>query len=115
MKQTVVLCRCPETKKLFGVRMDLHNNGVWKAAWAFPLKESTAKNEGYGEETINYTGELDEEYPGCPYCESKSFIRCGKCGKLTCNVGQSYFHCTWCGSSGKISYASSIDFSTGNM
>lgn len=40
----IVLCKCQEGRKLFGLRMEQYEN-YWNATWAFPIKESSAKRE----------------------------------------------------------------------
>lgn len=69
-----VMCRCSETKKLFGIRFYTNNGKKWKAEWAFPLKESADKRgKGY---TNPAKGSFDvgEEYPGCPNCGNPTFF-----------------------------------------
>lgn len=53
---------------------------------------------------------LDDAYPGCPYCEQKSFIKCGgslfsRCNKVSCSSGEqgSTYTCPWCGTKAQIS------------
>ena len=58
--------------------------------------------------------EIDTEYPGCPYCGSTGWVRCGKCGKLTCYNGEgNSFTCAWCKSSGKLQIAETFDLTGG--
>lgn len=43
------------------------------------------------------------EYPGCPYCGSDGFVRCGRCCELSCHDDTwEIFHCPRCGNSGRI-------------
>ena len=113
-QQTVVLCRCPESKGLFGIRLD-YLEGRWKAAWSFKLRESTAKREGFGNNHITYTGEYTEEFPGCPYCGSKYFVLCGMCDKLTCDTPDVTTTCGWCGNTGVKEYVPELSFRSGEM
>lgn len=53
----------------------------------------------------------------CPYCQAKSLVKCGRCGKLSCHPdGQqgSSFHCPLCGERGKLSgFIQAMDGSSG--
>ena len=99
---TVALCKCGETKKVYGVRFEKVIDGHWKYTWAFSMKESPAKREGYDAVRIAGTIEPDAEYPGCPYCGSRYFVVCS-CGKLNCNIASgNKFTCNWCGMSGEL-------------
>ncbi len=97
---TVAVCKCKETHKIYGVRFEKVSEGHWKYTWAFPMKESTAKREGYDGTLIDGLIEPAEEYPGCPYCGSRYFVVCA-CGKLNCNISTgNAFTCEWCGFTG---------------
>ena len=82
--------------------------------WAFSITEIGASNEGYGSVMISGKVDVDSEYPGCPYCGGFGWVSCGKCGKLTCWTDEeSYFTCTWCGSSGEVTKAENFDLQGG--
>jgi hypothetical protein len=99
---TVALCKCKETKKMYGVRFEKISARHWKYTWAFPMKEASAKREGYDDTMIEGTIEPDIDYPGCPYCGMKYFVVC-QCGKLNCYLGPTgVFTCEWCGLTGTI-------------
>ncbi len=113
MEARIGLCKCREGKRMYGIRFEKKERG-WKMTWAFPIKESVAKREGYGDTKIVGDIEVPEEYPGCPYCGSKYFVVCG-CGKLTCNnfpMGQ--FKCEWCGAAGTLGNYDGSGFKAGN-
>lgn len=98
----IALCKCKEVKKIYGVRMERTSSG-WKSTWAFPIKESSAKREGY-EQTVLMGGlGTDPDYNGCPYCGTRTFVVCDDCKKLNCNIviGE-MFTCEWCGNTGRI-------------
>lgn len=104
MEARIALCKCKEGKKAYGVRFEKLGNG-WKYTWAFPVKEESAKREGYDETKIIGDIGPDAAYPGCPFCRAKSFVICS-CGKLNCNnvnTPNAHFTCEWCGASGKLS------------
>ncbi len=51
---------------------------------------------------------VDDTYPGCPYCEQKSFVKCGgslfsRCNKVSCGGEQDTHTCPWCGTKAQIS------------
>lgn len=99
---TVAICKCKETHKTYGVRFEKIAPRHWKYTWAFPMKESTAKHEGYDGTIIDGAIEPDEKYPGCPYCGAKYFVICS-CGKLNCKIGTGLlFTCEWCGQTGQL-------------
>lgn len=98
----IVLCKCQEGRKLFGIRMEQCEN-YWNATWAFPIKESSAKRENYDETEITGGVRFLDEFPGCPYCHTHKFVVCGTCGKLNCNPGiKGIFTCEWCGAQGEL-------------
>ena len=101
MEAAAVLCRCETTRKMFGIRFEKREK-VWFYNWAFPVKESNARNEGYDHTRVE--GELarDPEYPGCLSCGAPGFFRCS-CGKMTCWDGKKpEAVCAWCGRASKI-------------
>lgn len=91
----VALCKCNESKKIYGVRFQ-ECDSKWEYTWAFSIKEENAKREGY--DATQIVGEIEptEDYPGCPFCGAKYFVICS-CGKLNCNNGIMPFICGWCG------------------
>lgn len=104
MEARIALCKCKEGKKAYGVRFEKFGNG-WKYTWAFPVREESAKREGYDETKILGDISPDAAYPGCPFCRAKSFVICS-CGKLNCNnvnTPNARFTCEWCGASGVLS------------
>lgn len=103
IEATVALCKCGRAHKTYGVRFEKVGRKSWEYTWAFPVREATAKREGYDETAIVGTIEPREDYPGCPYCGANSFVICGSCGKLNCNTGSRLFSCGWCGVHGIVS------------
>lgn len=96
MDANVVLIKCTRAKKLFGVRIQLMDDGDWWRTWAFKIDDRRAKNEHY--DTNRVVGNLfpTEEYPGCPYCESNGLVQCGNCQHLSCWHGEKSIMCDWC-------------------
>ena len=101
IEASVVVCKCKKKHALYGVRFE-RMAGEWKYTWAFALKESTARSEGYDKMTIKGQISPTSEYPGCPYCGAMGFVIC-ECGKLNCYTpGARKFTCEWCGETGTI-------------
>lgn len=97
MEANIIMQKCSKHKKTFGVRVQLMNDGDWWRTWAFPMKESQAKDEGFDKNNVKGNMFTTEEFPGCPYCGSKGFVQCNKCHKLSCWDGETLMTCTWCG------------------
>lgn len=98
----IALCKCKETKKIYGVRMEKSQEG-WNCTWAFPISEESATREGYATTILKGCIGHKPEYNGCPYCGVKVFIVCGSCKRLNCNTTASdLFTCEWCGSTGRL-------------
>lgn len=96
MKATVILQKCTQTRKVFGIRVQEMEDGEWYKTWAFPIDEASAAREGYtGNQIMSMLPALDE-YPGCPYCGTKRTFYDYNCGKLSCYHGESPFTCPWC-------------------
>lgn len=98
----VILCKCGEVHKTYGIRAEKTATNKWKFTWAFPIKEASAKREGYDKTTIGGDISYNAEYPGCPYCGQRGFTVCG-CGHLNCTILKNgIFTCEWCGSQGTL-------------
>ncbi|GHS85652.1 hypothetical protein AGMMS49957_02210 [Synergistales bacterium] len=109
----IALCKCKKNKKLYGVRFERTSMNAWQYTWAFPIKEATARREGYEGTTITGNVEPAADYPGCPYCGSKYFVVC-QCGKLNCNISDSgLFTCEWCGMTGELTIGIGDGIKTG--
>jgi len=67
----VGIAKCPNTKKIYGVRVEERNPKHWFATWAFPIKPETAKREGYEENDFPSDLMYDPTFPGCPYCHKR--------------------------------------------
>ena len=99
---TVICSRCGKNKTLYGIRTE-KTSGRWYFTWAFPLKDSVAKNEGWSDTVINESPSNREDFNGCPYCKSKALIYCSNCHQLNCYNSEEYFTCAWCGQGGTVS------------
>ena len=114
MEANVVLAKCSSQNRFFGIRVEKRGND-WVRTWAFKIEEHKAKREGFDQ--TSFTGSLVAVagYPGCPYCGAGSFVKCNKCGKISClKWGDSSAHCYWCGTDMEnITIAESFDLSSG--
>jgi len=109
MNAKVVLCKCPQTKGLYGVRIEERNND-WLRTWAFKISEKKAKNEKYENSKISGSLHSISEYPGCPYCSGMGIAQCS-CGKLFCwrsEVNSAV--CPWCEQKSDYRTVNSIEF-----
>lgn len=98
----IVLCKCQQFHKTFGIRTERLKNDHWKFTWAFPVSAIAAKREGYDRITIKGSLEYDLEYPGCPYCGTMGLVICN-CSRLNCHImNAETFICEWCRCSGTI-------------
>lgn len=111
---TVVLARCRQSKRTFGIRVEKKNDGAWHCDWTFQIDEKAASHEGYGDTLVSGRVDLDQEYPGCPYCGTMGWFSCGKCGKLTCLGEERFVTCSWCGNSGEMRFSDTFDLHGGN-
>ncbi len=108
----VILFKCGKTHKTYGVTVEKQADGDWKRAWAFPINEETAHEEGYDRTQANGTLSELPGYPGCPYCGTHQFVRC-HCGKFGCYHGEKQYTCLWCGKTAGVSPSERFDFSGG--
>jgi len=101
---SVVISRCRREKGSYGMRFEQRGGGSWTGTWSFPIRESSAKREGYDRTELKGSFSFDESsYPGCPYCGSYGIFKCAKCGKISCWDGEtSSVTCAWCGRTGTI-------------
>lgn len=111
----IVLSRCQKNSgKLYGIRMEKHGE-LWKMTWAFPIEEKKAESEGYDRTKLNGIFVPEDGYNGCPYCGTKTFLHCPRCGKITCYHGEEYAECGWCGFSGKTEIQDNLSLTGGTM
>lgn len=98
----IVLGRCRRQQAIFGIRLEEKEPRDWVCDWAFPVRDQTAKRERFDQTEITGSFKYDPNYPGCPYCGSKSTVRCS-CGKVGCYNGKSWVvKCPWCGRRGIV-------------
>jgi len=111
----VLLCRCNQNKKLFGITIEKRTDGDWNMMYSYPIDEQHAKSEGFDKTSITADIYSTTSYPGCPYCQKKNFVRCGTCGKITCHTnGTATNTCGWCNKyMTDIAYRGALTLQTG--
>jgi hypothetical protein len=93
----VVMARCCQSHRIYGIRIEEKNHEEWCADWAFAIPEQQARKEGYESSAIRGTFEIDDAFPGCPHCHNPGFFRC-RCGKVGCwDEVTRKVTCPWCG------------------
>lgn len=95
----VLLAKCGAHQRTYGITAEKTAQEEWCMVWAFPLKESTARREGYDKTFIRGRLYIGPEYPGCPYCGARLFNVCS-CGHVFCKDGGTVSKCPWCGDTG---------------
>jgi hypothetical protein len=99
----IIIAHCSKTGSRMGIRLEEKSRRRWVADWAFKVKESIAAREGYDKTRVDGQFEFSHEFPGCPYCKSKSFVLC-QCGNLICYESNARrFKCPKCGTNGTVS------------
>lgn len=111
----VILCRCSQNKKLFGITIEKRTDGDWNMVYSYPIDEKRAKAEGFENTSITADIYTDSRYLGCPYCQKRGFVKCGTCQKPTCHTnGNSENTCAWCGKKlSDIKYRGKMTVKTG--
>ena len=98
----VLLCKCGKVHKTYGIRTEKLSGKRWSMTWAFPIRESVAKHEGYDKVSVSGDVSMTDEYPGCPFCGQRNITVC-ECGHISCTVVRGgIFTCEWCGAQGRI-------------
>jgi len=91
------MARCSQDQQGFGIRLEEKDRDQWLADWAFAIKETAARREGYDRGEITGDFGFDATYPGCPHCRAPSIFQC-VCGKIACWDGEHrVVTCPWCG------------------
>ena len=81
----VLIAKCGESHKTYGMRLEKTGHDRWLTTWAFPIKESSAKREGYDKVQVKGDISFADDYPGCPYCGGRGLTLCS-CGHLSCTI-----------------------------
>ena len=99
--------KCTKEKKLFHLRYDFAADDRWVLTYGIRddvfKSMSESENSGKSQKTIDISEARTGPQYKCPYCGNDSYVRCGKCRKLTCYDDSGRFSCAHCGNSGKVS------------
>ena len=114
-KAFATLAGCEKTKRFFGITVDEELPGLYRFVWSFKIDKDKAMREGYDSKKVTGTFFLDENYPGCPYCESKEFVVCGRCGKVMCWHRQPIVTCPHCGNTAPVKSVDTLDIKGGGF
>ncbi len=109
-KAFAVMAMCEETKQPFGITVD-PKEGYSVFSWAFKVKVGQASREGYDKTRVKGGVMYAPDFNGCPYCGSKSFYICARCGKVVCYHEQEYVTCPNCGNASSVRPQKSVDLS----
>jgi len=115
VEASVMLAKCSKQNRMFAIRLEKRKND-WVSTWAFAIDEEKAKREGFDRTKITGSLRAVDRYPGCPCCGDNYLTQCGRCGKVSCDKGNSkMFHCPWCGNQGEIEYVDSFTVRSGDF
>lgn len=94
--------KCEKTHSTFYARYDLAADDRWVITYG--VKNLPAGTGGLSQKNVNR--DISDVRWGpqykCPDCGNRGFVRCGKCGKLTCYSNEGRFTCAHCGNSGNV-------------
>ncbi len=97
MDAKILVFKCGKTNELYGVRVQQMEDRDWWRTWSFKISSQFAISEGYDRNQIQGNLYATDEYPGCPYCGTDSFVQCHSCRKISCWSHERSLRCTWCG------------------
>ena len=109
----VAMVKCGKVHRTYGIRLEKNGNNDYVGTWAFPIKETAAKHEGYDKTVIRGGIRFANDYPGCPYCETSNLVVCD-CGHLGCLIlKDGKYRCEWCGTIGTLTDYTGQEISAG--
>lgn len=95
--------KCVKTKQVFYPRYDLGADDSWVLTYGqkdLPIGHQVTGGAGPG---VQITRRRVGPQYKCPWCGNTDFVRCGRCGKITCHsVFDENFSCVHCGNAGKV-------------
>lgn len=95
------LAICGKSKQHFGITVDSVSKNKFVIVWSFKIDEEKAHREHFDQTKITGSFEIDQDFPGCPYCGAKRLVVC-QCGALICYNGEEKITCPKCGRIGTI-------------
>lgn len=109
-----IMGMCENERKPFGITVDKRGN-AYAFCWAFKMSKEQAAREGYDKTHVRGAIVYDDDFNGCPYCGSKGFYICNRCGKVVCYDGREMVTCPNCGTSSGVVPGKTFDLSGGGM
>lgn len=105
---------CVRTHRTFYARYDYAYDGVWVLTYGLKdiPSDGIEQSSGGGMSRIDLSNSRTGPQYKCPHCGNTEFVRCGRCGKLTCYSGSGNFTCDHCSNTGEVS--GTIDSLEGN-
>lgn len=96
---------CVRTHRTFYARYDYAYDGVWVLTYGLKdiPSDGVEQSSGSGMSRIDLSNSRTGPQYKCPHCGNTEFVRCGRCGKLTCYSGNGNFTCDHCGNTGEVS------------
>ncbi len=107
-----IVCYCPESKRQYGITVDLIGPKLYSLIWAFKINMDKAKREGFDKTTVQGNIQTDENYPGCPYCGTKQIVVCA-CGGIICYHGERTITCPKCNMTGAVTEVDGVTIKGG--
>lgn len=102
--------KCVKCGKTFYPRYDLAADDCWVLTYGekeLPVGQQAVGSNG---PNIKITKRRTGPQYKCPWCRNTDFVRCGRCGKITCHdIKTDTFSCAHCGNNGKITGTISDD------
>jgi hypothetical protein len=93
--QVFVSIRCVRTgRSMLGRFID--QGGCWNLAEVRVVGQGTSP-AGHDQARLTGSFGIAAGYLGCPDCGNRDYVRCNRCGGLTCWYGSSDFLCMTCG------------------
>ena len=100
-----IRAKCSKSNREFLIRLEQEGK-AWYMVFASEADSASGRESRTAETETegNFEGGLfaGADY-ACPYCGNDGIVRCGKCGRITCNDNGKRFQCAYCGNSGVIS------------
>lgn len=109
----VVMGMCSRTKQPYGVTVEKHGN-YCELQWAFKISASSAKREGYDQNSFHGEVHTDPNFPGCPHCHTQGWYICHNCHAMICNdQTEGTVKCPKCGAEGNLTFVDEFDLKGG--
>lgn len=102
-KAVFVPAKCSITNRDYYVRYDYGADGRWVLTYGVvPTDINPAERNNSPITSIDLSNSRTGPQFKCPHCGNRDFVKCGRCGELTCYDGSGSFTCKHCGNQGKV-------------